>query len=338
MVALVATLVLAFGALTGALAATSARPRHSDSWTRLPNMPHPRGEVTAAVGARVDLRCPPLDDACDANPVRMFVIGGITGLLGSTVSTVDLFEPIAGRWSRGPDLPEHRHHPGASGAGGTVYVSGGARTATNWAPERAMWSLQPNESRWRREPDMPEGRMAHQMVTVGTRLFVIGGRGRTSNVLIFDIRAKTWSTGAQMPRPRDHLAAVAVGTSIYAIGGRDTDLTRRVDVYDSLSDSWSAGPALPIPMSAMAAGLLDDGLHVVGGEDPRTFGGHVIDRSYVLPPGATAWRSAPLPILPTHGAASVVVGGRLVIAGGARRQGALSPLGWTGLTEALPAR
>jgi hypothetical protein len=83
----------------------------------------------------------------------------------------------------------------------------------------------------------------------------------------------------------------------------------------------------------MAVGTLSDGIHVVGGEDPATVRGRVLDKHYVLPPGATQWIEAPLPILATHGSAATVMRGSLVITGGSRRQGALSPIGWTGLTQ-----
>jgi hypothetical protein len=182
---------------------------------------------------------------------------------------------------------------------------------------------------------MPEARMAHQMVAVGSRLYVLGGRGATGRVLIYDAQGGFWTIGAPMPEPRDHLAAVVVGSTIWAIGGRDTALTQRVDIYDTRTDTWSPGPPLPIAMSAMAAGVLSDGIHVVGGEDPATFGGHVIDQHYVITPGQRVWRSAPLPILPVHGASFAVVGSSLIVAGGARRQGTLSVLGWTGLTQAF---
>jgi hypothetical protein len=55
----------------------------------------------------------------------------------------------------------------------------------------------------------------------------------------------------------------------------------------------------------------------------------------VLAPGTTRWKDAPLPIVAVHGAAGAVVDGRLIVTGGARRQGALSPLGWSGVAESF---
>jgi N-acetylneuraminic acid mutarotase len=175
------------------------------------------------------------------------------------------------------------------------------------------------------------------MVTVAGKLYVVGGRGG-GRVEIFN-PATGWTLGAAMPRPRDHLAAVVVGNRIYAIGGRDSEIVSRVDIYDTVTDTWSSGPKMLVPASAMTAALLADGkIHVVGGEDPGTLGGQVLDRHYILNPTSGAWLPSTPPLLAVHGAASGVTGGVLVTAGGARRQGALSILAWTGMTQRLDPR
>lgn len=320
---------LVFAGLLGYLVATNPKPHASKGWDRLGDLPNPRGEGAAAVGARVD-DCGVSPDC--PTPVRFFVIGGLSGA-GRTVATVNAYDPEATMWRRAPSLPEPRHHPAAAGGGGVVYVTGGGKSAINWKPERQTWSLAPDGTAWTSLPDMPEGRLGHQMILTNRTLYVFGGRGATSAVLIFDIQAGTWRAGAAMPQQRDHVAAVLAGGKIYAIGGRQKHIESRVDIYDIATDSWSDGPRLPVPMSGMAAGLLTDGIHVVGGEDPATIGGDVLNRHYRLNPTTNAWEEASLPILATHGSAAAVLDDRLVIAGGARRQGALSPLAWTGVMQ-----
>jgi hypothetical protein len=86
-------------------------------------------------------------------------------------------------------------------------------------------------------------------------------------------------------------------------------------------------------MSAMAVGVLEGSLHVVGGEDPSAFGGRVIDGHFVLRRSSQRWTAGSRPLLPVHGAGYAVHGDRLIIAGGASRQGAFSILSWTGLTQ-----
>jgi hypothetical protein len=87
-------------------------------------------------------------------------------------------------------------------------------------------------------------------------------------------------------------------------------------------------------MSAMAVGVIDDELHVIGGEDPDLTGG-VSKKHFVLERGSDRWREAPVPVLPVHGGAFGVYRGRLIVAGGASRQGALSTISWTGVTQSF---
>ena len=326
------------GAFIGNLLTSNPYPRpEAGGWVRLKDMPHPRGEG----GATIILPGPAgTQDICPTAPCapQFLVAGGIRGPLGKTVDLVDILDAGSGKWRSGPALPEPRHHPAAAAIDGATYLSGGARTARNWTPERNLWVLRPGSDQWDRLPEMPEARMAHQMIAAGGKLYVIGGRGPSSRVLIYD-RTTGWTEGAAMPGPRDHLGAVLVQNKIYAIGGRRNTVLRRVDIYDIPTDTWSPGPSLPKPTSGMAAELLADGrIHVVGGEDPSTFGGGVVDRHYILDIASGTWGVGPKALLPVHGAASDEVGGVLLIVGGSRRQGTFSVLAWTGLTQRFDPR
>lgn len=58
-------------------------------------------------------------------------------------------------------------------------------------------------------------------------------------------------------------------------------------------------------------------------------GGGVLDAHHVLDLERGTWSAGPASRLPVHGAAHGVMDGRLYVAGGASRQGALSVLSWT---------
>ncbi|MEX2458642.1 MAG: kelch repeat-containing protein [Actinomycetota bacterium] len=319
----VGALFLVFVLLIGFLFFTTPEPRGPlEGWTRLADLPVGRGEVASAVAGD-----------------RLFVIGGLQGGFAGTTDRVDVYDASEDAWTEGPPLPEPRHHAAAAAIGDTIYVTGGSRKATDWTPQTNVWAWRADAFEWHVLDPLPEGRMAHQLLEVDGRLFAIGGRGG-DDVLIFD-PAEGWSRGAPIPEARDHLAALVEppgpaedGARIYAIGGRNEEVLSRVDVYDVGADVWSGGPELPIPMSAMAASSAGGRIHVVGGEDPSTFGGGVIQAHYVLNAG---WEEAPLPIVAAHGSAWGVIEDRLVIAGGALRQGALSVLAWTGVTQRYDA-
>lgn len=333
---LLALLVLSIilGAFAGYLATSNPPPRQSsDGWVRVKSMPSARGEVGEAL---VEARAggPSLCPTSPCGDRLVYVVGGRGGALGSVSKRVDVFDPPAASWRRGPDLPEPRHDVGAVGLSDTLYVTGGVASSTGFKPETNVWVLRPGRLSFERRAAMPEPRAGHGAVAVGSKIYVVAGAGPSSNVLIFD-PASGWKTGSAMPVPRDHAAVVAVGKRIYVLGGRTArGLTSRVDIYDTAADSWSSGPDLPIPNSAMAAGQLSDGLiHIMGGENPKLVGGNVRDKHFALDPVGGIWLEGPKPLLAVHGAPGVVVQGKLLVIGGSRRQGLFSTAGWTGLAQ-----
>lgn len=295
---------------------TNPGPREAARWLPVAEMPQPRGEVASAIVG-----------------TRFVVAGGLYGI-GRTSDAVHVYEVSRNEWTRTRSLPAPRHHAAAAGLGGHVYLAGGAPGATDWTATDTLWRARPGFP-WRALAPMPEGRQGHAMVAHAGRLYVIGGVGMTDRTLIYDPRADRWTTGAPLPHGRDHLSAVAWEGEIWAIGGRSGGVTSRVDIYDPVRDRWRPGPQLPRPMSAMAVGVLEDGLHVAGGEDPRFFLGGVIDQHFRLAPDERRWRSASRMILPIHGAGYAVHAGRLIVAGGATREGILSTISWTPVTQAF---
>lgn len=84
----------------------------TNSWTRLPPMPSPRGGLTAAaVGGRIH------------------VAGGeeLTG--GQTYDAHEAFDPVSGTWESLPPLPTARHGLASAAMDGIWYVIGGATGA-----------------------------------------------------------------------------------------------------------------------------------------------------------------------------------------------------------------
>ena len=306
-------LVVVVAASVVVLKLTNPRPETRLLWLRAQAMPSPRGEVAAAmVGS------------------SLVVSGGLHGV-GRTSSAVSVYDVRQRQWFIGPPLPAARHHAAAAALDGRLYVTGGATSATDWTPRDNVWRYRVGGG-WDSVPAMPEGRVGHAMVTIGSRMYVIGGVGRTARTLVYDAKAG-WSAAAPLPSPRDHLRAVVWDKKVWVIGGRGSGLTRRIDIYNPESDSWTRGPDLPKPMSAMAVAVLGGNLHVVGGENPAFIGGGVMSDHFFLRAGSKRWERRARPPLAVHGAGFGDYQGVMFIAGGAARQGALSVLSWTNVTQ-----
>src|SRR5262249_47044530 len=102
-------------------------------------------------------------------------------------------------------------------------------------------------------------------------------------------------------------------------------------------DRWVEAKPLPEPMSAMAVGVIDGDVHVVGSEDPSFVGGGVSSSHYVFRAHGTRWKKLASPPLAVHGPAFGVWNGALVLGGGASRNGALSIIAWTDVTQLFTA-
>jgi N-acetylneuraminic acid mutarotase len=304
------------------LVATNPGARDTEAWERAADAPRPLSEVASTV---VD----------DGGGEQLFVAGGFRSPVAGTSTGASRWDPGADEWDRLPDMPGPRHHAAAAAIDGAAYVSGGGSSAFSWTPRTNLWVLEPGADSWEELAELPEGRLGHRMEVVDGLLYLIGGEGPSGDVLIYDPEAQEWSSGEAIPVPRDHLGSAVVDDQIWAIGGRSGDgMERRVDIYDPATDRWEEGPELPRPVSAMVTGVVDDAVHVVGGEDPQLFGGRVLAVHLTADvAGDSAWQEAPLPIFDVHGAGGGTVDGELVVAGGSRRQGPLTPLAFTGATQ-----
>lgn len=298
---------------------TNPEPSDSPGWERHADSPVARGEVAGTVVGG-----------------RLLMAGGFRGVWGTT-DAVDVYSARQDEWIDVPDLPAARHHAAAAAIEDAVYLTGGGGSVFDWGPRDDVWVLVPDAEVWQEIEPLPEGRLGHDMVAFEGRLHVIGGDGETTDVLIYDPATDTWERGAAQPgAARDHLKALAVGDEIWALGGRiDDDPQPTVDVYDPTADRWSEGTDLPEDMSAMAVGVLDGRIHVVGGEDPSLLGGGATKVHYSLEPGGTEWEKESDAMVEFHAGAAGVIGGRLYVAGGSRRQGPLSPLAYTGLVQSF---
>ncbi len=324
-------LAVGLGVYVGYGVLTTPQPKDAPGWSRLAELPEPRGETAVAVTA----------------DSRLFVLGGLAGIGFATSATVSIFDSGTEAWTAGPPLPEGRHHAAAAAIGNDVYVSGGSGALADNEPFGKIWVLRAGAGRWSELAPMPIARIAHRMVALDGRLYVIGGAdGRAlaegsvepGAVLIYDPGADTWTMGAAIPFSRDHIGVVVVDGEVWAIGGRAGGLNHaRVDIYDPPTDTWRDGPALPEPTSGAAEAVIDGRILLSGGEDPGQ--GRIVDRHWVLNTNlfSSTWTPLAPPPLTVHGAPGANLGGRFVIVGGASRAGGQSNTAWSALTQVLLA-
>lgn len=130
--------------------------RPSSGWTAVPQ-PFERRALVAAV-----------------HRGKVYVIGGITQP-GRVSTEVDVYDPVANNWSKGPSLPGDEltgFAPAAAVHGGKLYVSAGDGSLLVLDESRQVWV----------EKGRSAERLAHRMVSHGESLLILGGAVKGGNL------------------------------------------------------------------------------------------------------------------------------------------------------------
>lgn len=92
----------------------------------------------------------------------------------------------------------------------------------------------------------------------------------TSDLLLFDVKAHTWSRGPDLPGPRDHAALVALDGKLYLVGGFTTGLagaTAGLWRLDAPGGAWVEAQSMGTARGALGAVAVGGRLLAVGGVD-----------------------------------------------------------------------
>jgi N-acetylneuraminic acid mutarotase len=256
---------------------------------------------------------------------EVVVIGGFDGQ-GQPVATVEAYDPVSDGWRALKSLPAARHHANAAVVGERLYVLGSNEGLT-FTPRGDVWIYDPDANEWTSGAPMPSPRGSSAVGAIGTTIYVAGGLagGAVATLSAYDTVANEWITDLPpLPQAKDHLVGAAVDGVFYAIGGRNgtiTGLIGTVDAFDPATKKWTPRKSMPTPRGGAAAGVLDGRVLVAGGEGNAQLASGVFDAHEAYDPASDEWTTLPPMRTPRHGTGAAVVGGRLVVPGGATQQG-----------------
>ncbi|MDO1558888.1 kelch repeat-containing protein [Brevundimonas sp. 2R-24] len=258
---------------------------------------------------------------------QAWVLGGYPpGRLPS--SLVQVYDPATSRWSLGPTLPEPIHHMMVAAVDGRLYVIGGeVDGASTGRPERfvnTVWMHDPAVGGWTPRTPMPTARSGGGAAVIDGKIYVAGGRPPGGSAFeVYDPATDTWEQLPDMPTQRNHLAMVALNGRVIVAGGRfepgaGAERTAVVEIYDPATRTWTRGADMPAPRGGVTGAAVNGCLFVFGGEGERTDVMGLTANTYGYDPRADRWTElAPLPIA-VHGLkGSAVIGGRILLPGGA---------------------
>jgi N-acetylneuraminic acid mutarotase len=181
---------------------------------------------------------------------------------------------------------------------------------------------------WRSGSALPVARQECGVAALDGRIVVVGGfddrLAMLDTVHAYDPAQDLWSELAPLPQALHHPNLAVLDGQLHvagALGEAFLEISAHY-VYDPAQDSWSELPEMPdeLAVGSAAVGVLDGQLHLVGGlRSNRAVASHVR-----WDPGSGQWEElAPAPHARDHGAAGVIDGVLVVVAG---RQGTLSSL------------
>ena len=156
---------------------------------------------------------------------KIYVIGGFENGR-STVSTVEVYDPIANTWTTVAPLPQPLDHTAAAAASfdGKLYVVGGGYLDRDKLSDK-LYVYNPNYNNWTQGANLPGARGAMTANFVNGILYAVGGvdnQNTLNSLLTYDPTYNTLEEKAPMPTAtaREQLTSAVVDDKLYVLGGR----------------------------------------------------------------------------------------------------------------------
>jgi len=203
-------------------------------------------------------------------------------------------------------------------AGGRMDTVGSTRTMLAYIPATNAW-IAPRQPQ---TPSLPEPRRAGATGSNDTLLFYCCGRDSLSSTVatmyLFNMRTKTWSSGANCPNAAWSTAGAVTGNYFFRFGSelKGDTLFR----YDINADTWVTLTPNPKPrgrawLAAAGAGGL---FYVFGGADPQNY---LLQDCWAFDPSAGTWlQKADMPG-PRIYHSAISLGDSIIVVSGGKAEG-----------------
>ncbi|XP_021920986.1 kelch-like protein 18 isoform X2 [Zootermopsis nevadensis] len=225
---------------------------------------------------------------------HIFAVGGLTKS-GDSLSTVEVFDPIIGRWQLAEAMSMLRSRVGVAVMRDRLYAFGGYN---GYERLSTVEVFDPQKRAWSRVSPMHFKRSAVGAAALNDCLYVCGGYdGVTSlnTVECYQPDNDEWSVVASMIKHRSAGAVVAFEGFIYALGGHDgLSIFDSVERYDPHTGKWMACVPMLTRRCRLGVATLNGKLYVCGGYDGSTF----LQTVEMFDPVTNQWRMvAPMNVM-----------------------------------------
>ena len=254
---------------------------------------------------------------------RVVLAGGLTAQDTSTSAVIALRGSSA---KVRPALPTAQHDAPAASLGGAVYVFGGGDGVRQLDH---VLRIDPRSGQVTAVGRLPAASSDSSAATVGSTAYVVGGYtgAHWLNTIVAVTPGGSARIVAHLPVELRYAAVAAVGTSVVIAGGSLPDGSASSAVYrfDSAHRLVTRIATLPAPTTHGAAAALGGAVFVIGGRGAAP--GSVSDAIVAIDPGSGRTSLAGHLRTGLSDLAAATVGRRIVIAGGATREGVSAAVG-----------
>uniref|UniRef100_A0A1B6L363 Kelch-like protein diablo n=1 Tax=Graphocephala atropunctata TaxID=36148 RepID=A0A1B6L363_9HEMI len=202
---------------------------------------------------------------------HIFAVGGLTKN-GDSLSTVEVFDPIVGRWQMAEAMSMLRSRVGVAVMKNRLYAFGGYNGSERLSTVEVF---DPDKRVWRQVSPMNCKRSAVGAAALNDRLYVCGGYDGVSSlntVECYQPETDTWTTITSMQKHRSAGGVIGFEGFVYALGGHDgLSIFDSVERYDPSKGTWTAVTPMLTKRCRLGVATLNDKLYVCGGYDGATF-------------------------------------------------------------------
>ncbi len=202
---------------------------------------------------------------------NIIVIGGRSSI--GALSSVEMFDPIAGTWTALSEKPTAVYDASAAVIGEKIYVPGGIKT--DGSPSNVVEVFNPRKNEWESVAELPIAVSGYGLASYEGQMYLFGGWNSQKTIdsaWRYDPNTDTWHEGSPMPTARMHPAVLVEGGKIYVMGGSDGE--SKLNANESYSpyielekgDPWKVESDLPEKLSGYTAIKLYDKVAIFGGK------------------------------------------------------------------------
>ncbi|WP_444546003.1 S8 family serine peptidase [Virgisporangium aliadipatigenens] len=226
---------------------------------------------------------------------KLYSVGG-SGVPSGSEKQLFIYDIASNTWTAGPAAPTSHAKGAAVAFDGKIYAIGG--WTTSGAPNPAVDVYDPATNAWTTlAAQNPAPRSAAGVGVVDGKLYLVGGCTdgnctASSNVVVFDPAAGTFSQVAPYPSAISWISCGGIGSSVYCAGGFDGQNSPKkgyayspaanawTPIADLPTDQWAAADAVSGGKLILSAGIADDATVVT-------------NRTQAYDPASDSWAQLP---------------------------------------------